>query len=354
MKKLPLFLVGLIPAFLTTNVNAVVLNDGIEWWTPQELATHFIEKNTEREAICGGDSTCHDAVLNELMEKDTLYRTGFNLFIETRFIISSINRGNGTVEIFFNNDDVNISKYNPGWRDTDLRTLFISWFDENPNQIYELTDNNLFFPDENRHTLYSETHETMGVGWLPSQKFLSIQLSGNLDETDYIAYYARSGIFYTRKILDISNCTKNSNWGSCDLLISKDGEMHYFGADGELIDDPVVPPDDGGGEPADGPIEPPTEPEPEPVIEEPVISPVDPEKPSSREETVSYSVEKPVIITTDDTRKDEIEAGKTEDVTTNDPIIETIDIPLVGNTTTMNPTKCNKMDFPPRNIPSPA
>ena len=346
MKKLPLFLVGLIPAFLTINVNATVLNDGIEWWTPQELATHFIEKNTKREAICGDDSICHNAVLDELMEKDILYRTGFNLFTETRFIISSINRGNNTIEVFFNNDDINISKYNPGWRDTDIRTLFIGWFDENPNQIYELTDNNLFLPDENRHALYSETHETMGVGWLPSQEFLSIQLNGNLNETDYIAYYARSGIFYTKKILDISNCANNPNWGSCDLLISKDGEMRYFGANGELIDDPVVPPNDGG-EPTDEPIEQPSiKPEPEPVDEEPVINPIESETPSERKETISYSTEKPVIITTDSAQEYTMMPEKTDEKTIKEPVAEVIDIPLVGNTTSMNPTKCNKVDFP--------
>lgn len=345
MKKLPLILLSFTPMIIgglfSPKVSATGVYDNRRWWTPQELATHFTKKNAEREALCLDNVDCHNSVLGELMAEDEFYRVGYNLLMNTRFIISSINRGNNTVEIYFNNDDIDVSKLNPGWRDSDLMTLFIGWFDGPLNQIYEVTDDNLFQPNENRHTLYAETANTMGRGWLPSQTFLSIPLlDSSYIDAGHLAYYAHSGFYYQKDVIDLSVCNIDPNWGSCDLFISEDGEARFF-APGEMLynTDPVAPPD-GGEEPIDEPVEPtidPIEPEPEP---EPTPAQDTPAVliPETPQETASQVASKSVISlpesiqATDDTKVDE----KTD----------SIDIPLAGNVAPLDSKKCGKIDFP--------
>lgn len=351
MKKLPLFLLGLIPVIIGSTIapkaNATSQIEGEEWWTPQELATHFVEKNTERETTCGADVECHNAFLDELRAEDELYRVGYDIFMDQMFIISSINRGNHTIDIYFNNDDVDISKLNPGWRDSGLLTLFLGWFDGEVSQIYEITDNNLFLEDANRHTLYAETYKNMGLGWLPSQTFVSVNLADlDLNETDYIAYFTHSSIYYARGTIDITGCKNDPNWGSCDLFISKTGEMRFFGPDTNPDDlNPDVPPD-GGEEPAEEPGDEPAGEQVAPVVEPPipVIDPLNSTEPVKEPNLVPSKSTKTTSKNTEvKTEKPETSYASSLDQTVAE---ETIDIPLVGKTASMTPIKCGKVDFP--------
>ncbi len=350
MKKLPLFLLALLPVitgqFITANVNATTFYDNEEWWSPEELASYFVEKNTERELTCQSDVDCHNNILEKLKEEDKKYQVAFKVFIESRFIISSINRGNNTVGIYFNNDDVNISKYNPGWRDSDLLTLFLGWYDDQ-SLIYELTDNNLSQPEENRHTLYAKTYKEMGLGWLPSQTFYSIELDEPIGETSFISFFAHSSIFFTRGTIDLSTCAEDPNWGSCDLLISKEGEMRYFGPSDQGIIGPEVPPDvEPGGEPTDEPVEEPAE-DPVLVIPDPTINP-EPVAPittshgktdlGSSQTLNTLAISQPSSVKENpETKESTLESAPNDDV---------IDIPLTGKTLSMTPSKCNKNSFP--------
>ena len=347
MKKLPLFLLALTPilisTFLVSKTNAAGFYDGHEWWMPSEVASYFQEKNAERETLCQDDSDCHNQILDDLMANDNLYRIGYQVFMGSRFLITSINRSNNTVEIYFNNDDINISKYNPGWRDSDLLTLFLGWFDGEARQIYDLTDNTLFDSDPNRHILYSETYLTMGRGWLPSQNFVSVGLNEDINATDYLAYFAHSGIYYSKGIIDLSHCKEDPNWGNCDLLISDDGETRFF-APGELefYTSPEIPPDD-----VEEPIENPDEPI---IIDEPRPNPEpgpQPEEPVSESATSEPEVLEPVSVTAVDSLvTNTFSENSDSEQAKADILAELLDIPLVGNTASLSPKSCSKIDFP--------
>ena len=130
------------------------------------------------------------------------------------------------MEVYYNNDDINVSKYNPGWRDSDLKMMYIGWFEESPEQIFSLPDDSIE-TGSGQHTLVSQKNST---GLFPSQAFMSFGYSGSLSEntSGLIGYAIKSSFFAGRELIDISMCLNNPNWISCDLYVSEAGEAKYF------------------------------------------------------------------------------------------------------------------------------
>ena len=158
MKKSPFLLTLIILLGLASkpvNATSTTLLPGDEtWWSIKELATYYNQKNAEREARCYDDIACHDEALNnDLMDAE--YAAGRAVFYVNRFAIASVNRETSDIEVYYNNDDLDVSKYNPGWRDSDLKTLFIGWFEEDSNQLFGLSLN-LIILASSRHKPLSQ------------------------------------------------------------------------------------------------------------------------------------------------------------------------------------------------------
>ena len=227
------------------------------WLTPQEVADYYNTKNNQRELTCLDDVDCqlstYDQDINELE-----YAIGRSIFGDERFVISSIDRENNTAEVYFENNDVDVSLYNAFWRDSDARSLFIGWYDDDDSRIYELRESDFSTEEPGKHILYSENAEP---GWLPSQTFVTLPIDPSINEntSDTIVFGLESAFFVTRDILDLSTCSaENPEWARCDLQISitsgarryvASGTRTYAPSEPPVTDDPVntddpVTPDD--------------------------------------------------------------------------------------------------------------
>ena len=357
MKKSPFLLTLIILLGLASkpvNATSTTLLPGDEtWWSIKELATYYNQKNAEREARCYDDIACHDEALNnDLM--DAKYAAGRAVFYVNRFAIASVNRETSDIEVYYNNDDLDVSKHNPGWRDSDLKTLFIGWFEEDSNQLFGLPDSSLLNSSGvGQHTLISQSNNS---GVIPSQAFISIGFDNDLAEnhTGLIGYAARSTFYRGRELLDLSMCLNDPNWVSCDLYVSSSGEAKYYvtvdledvGPDlPPEIDEPHNPIDDPFVEPTIDPE--PTQPEPtqpEPTPENTIATPSTPEI----SQIIALS-ETPaeVIATTIAETSTKTPTELAPEPTEKGNETSSVDIPLTSNVVTNTAKKCAaKHEFP--------
>ena len=360
MKKAPFLLTIILLSLVAKPAHAATTTilDGGNWWSIKDLALYYNQKNATREASCFDDVACHDEILaSDLL--DAKYSAARKIFYNKRFAISSINRETSDVEVYYNNDDIDVSKYNPGWRDSDLKMMYIGWFEESPGQIFSLPDDSIE-TGSGQHTLVSQKNST---GLFPSQAFMSFGYSGSLSEntSGLIGYAIKSSFFAGRELIDISMCLNNPNWISCDLYVSEAGEAKYFptvnidepGPDMspeitdppfEAVEDPFIP--DEPFIPEDPSIldEPFIEP---PVPDDPIISkdPAPEETPalettSTLENFVSYT---PIISQIGapslSPAENQIESSETGNETSK------VDVPITSSTTT-TAKKCSKAECP--------
>lgn len=353
MKKSPFLLTLIILLGLASkpvNATSTTLLPGDEtWWSIKELATYYNQKNAEREARCYDDIACHDEALNnDLMDAE--YAAGRAVFYINRFAIASVNRETSDIEVYYNNDDLDVSKHNPGWRDSDLKTLFIGWFEENPNQLFALSDSELLNSNGvGQHTLISQSNSS---GILPSQTFIPIGFDNDLAEnhTGLIGYAVGSTFYRGRELLDLSMCLNDPNWVSCDLYVSSSGEAKYYvTVDLEDVGPDLLPEIDEPHNPIDDPfVEPTIEPEPEPTQPEPT-----PENtitiPSNLEiSQIATPSEAPaeVIATTITETATETPTKLAPNSTEKGNETSSVDIPLTSNTIENTTKKCAKHEFP--------
>lgn len=249
MKKpllfLPTLIIGAVSS-LTTPTQAYTPLSQV-WLTPQEVADYYNTKNNQRELTCLDDVDCqlftYDQDISELE-----YAIGRSIFGDERFVISSIDRENNTAEVYFENNDVDVSLYNAFWRDSDARSLFIGWYDDDDSRIYELRESDFSTEEPGKHILYSENTEP---GWLPSQTFVTLPIDPSINEntSDTIVFGLESAFFVTRDILDLSTCSaENAEWARCDLQISitsgarryvASGTRTYMTPEPPVTNDPV-------------------------------------------------------------------------------------------------------------------
>jgi hypothetical protein len=339
MKKAPflltlIFLLGLASKPVNATSTTLLPSDEI-WWSVKELAAYYNQRNAERENRCFDDVVCHDEAINsDLMDAE--YVAGRTIFYKKRFAIASINRETSDMEVYYNNDDLEVSKYNPGWRDSDLKRLYVGWFEEDPDQLFNLSYTDTATAGTGQHTLIDQTNSS---GLFPSQAFISIAFNNDLAEnhTGLIGYAVGSTFFRGRELLDFSTCLDNPNWTSCDLYVSSSGEARYFatvdleepGPDVEEPD-PNLPPE----------ID-------EPTVEEPTIEP-DPEPSHLEINQITAPSEAPAEAIATTTTGTTIE-------TTTEPTVEStekgnetssVDIPLTSNVVTNTAKKCAKSEFP--------
>ena len=357
MKKSPFLLTLIILLGLASkpvNATSTTLLPGDEtWWSIKELATYYNQKNAEREARCYDDIACHDEVLNnDLMDAE--YAAGRAVFYVNRFAIASVNRETSDIEVYYNNDDLDVSKHNPGWRDSDLKTLFIGWFEEDSNQLFGLPDSSLLNSSGvGQHTLISQSNNS---GVIPSQAFISIGFDNDLAEnrTGLIGYAASSTFYRGRELLDLSMCLNDPNWVSCDLYVSSSGEAKYYvtvdledvGPDfPPEIDEPHNPIDDPFVEPTIDPE--PTQPEPtqpEPTPENTIATPSTPE---INQITAPAETPAEVIATTIAETSTKTPTELAPEPTEKGNETSSVDIPLTSNVVTNTAKKCAaKHEFP--------
>ena len=351
MKKSPFLLTLIILLGLASkpvNATSTTLLPGDEtWWSIKELATYYNQKNAEREARCYDDIACHDEALNnDLMDAE--YAAGRAVFYVNRFAIASVNRETSDIEVYYNNDDLDVSKHNPGWRDSDLKTLFIGWFEEDSNQLFGLPDSSLLNSSGvGQHTLISQSNNS---GVIPSQAFISIGFDNDLAEnhTGLIGYAARSTFYRGRELLDLSMCLNDPNWVSCDLYVSSSGEAKYYvTVDLEDVGPDLPPEIDEPHNPIDDPFVEPTI-DPEPTQPEPT-----PENTIAASSTLEINQitalsEAPaeVIATTITETATETPTELAPEPTEKGNETSFVDIPLTSNTIENTAKKCAKHEFP--------
>ena len=353
MKKSPFLLTLIILLGLASkpvNATSTTLLPGDEtWWSIKELATYYNQKNAEREARCYDDIACHDEALNnDLMDAE--YAAGRAVFYINRFAIASVNRETSDIEVYYNNDDLDVSKYNPGWRDSDLKTLFIGWFEEDSNQLFGLSDSSLLNSSGvGQHTLISQSNNS---GVIPSQAFIPIGFDNDLAEnhTGLIGYAVGSTFYKGRELLDLSMCLNDPNWVSCDLYVSSSGEAKYYVTiDLEDVGPDLPPEIDEPHNPIDDPfVEPTIDPEPEPTQPEPT-----PENTIATPSTLEISQitalsEAPaeVIATTITETVTETPTELAPESSEKGNETSSVDIPLTSNTIENTTKKCAKSEFP--------
>ena len=358
MKKSPFLLTLIILLGLASkpvNATSTTLLPGDEtWWSIKELATYYNQKNAEREARCYDDIACHDEALNnDLMDAE--YAAGRAVFYINRFAIASVNRETSDIEVYYNNDDLDVSKYNPGWRDSDLKTLFIGWFEEDSNQLFGLSDSSLLNSSSvGQHTLISQSNNS---GIIPSQAFISIGFNNDLAEnhTGLIGYAARSTFYRGRELLDLSMCLNDPNWVSCDLYVSSSGEAKYYvTVDLEDVGPDLPPEIDEPHNPIDDPFIEPTI-DPEPTQPEPTIDPeptpentiATPSTPEIGQIIAPAETSAEVVATTIAETPTETPTELAPEPTEKGNETSSVDIPLTSNVVTNTAKKCAaKHEFP--------
>ena len=391
MKNPLLFLITLIIGIGALNSAApakavTITDDGEVWWTPYELAEYYNAKNEQRENLCQGDGDCNMALIEEDMQ-DGMYATGYNIFGEGRFIISSINRDENTIEVYFDNNDINVSAYNYLYRDSDLLALYIGWYEDTPYRIYNLTERHFDDEEPGKHILYSETISKMNAGWIPSQTFTTISADEPLkDNTSGIfGIVASSAFFASQGPVDLSGCSSDTDdWSICNLSISINSEMKYSGV--TIGTEPSTPPEENEPNHTDNtnnandsnttdntPENPTTTPE-SPDNSEPTSNPSDnsaenqsvstPESTPAAEPSTQVAEPSPSVTvpssdstvalitstnatgaTSGSTNTDSTEAENATESSTAPEIKSTIDVPLASSPAPGNKT-CGKTDFP--------
>ncbi len=274
------FLTGLA----TPSVHATgTLEDGLKYWTIQDIIEYGIGAEAERTALCGNDASCKEQYYYEHMdggEDRTRYQL-LDRFNSTRIWLTSINPSTGEAKFLYQGTDgwevamghnvvpQNLNELYFVWLQDDAVDKYYSnsWFDPArehyvPDYVDEILSGELP-PDT--HEIFSYNIERDGYIAYPERTEISFTVSGNANlgaNADGAVYYSNMvGGLRTHGVYNYSSCLNNPNYKEgmeCRFVFTEDYFQIFvpFNADGTLAT---------AGSQSEPEPELTTEPEPEPI-----------------------------------------------------------------------------------------
>lgn len=246
MKKLLIALLSFLTvgitntAILEQNSSALYQENGITWWTVEELMDFSAQIDAETKALCGNDMGCRQEYYFNNLEGDNPKYRALDRFYQTQFRITSINPEQETIEVLFLDQNpmlrtMGIDEHYP------LDYIFMAWFYEhNPN----ITNYYYAYPDEEQfpddlHIIYSNG-EYPGGTFPSNQKFeLPINQTGLRDNPLDRIYLATFGEQYNSMgSIDYASCLGDPVYTpgtTCELMISADNGEQFFPVKAPLL-----------------------------------------------------------------------------------------------------------------------
>ena len=302
MAKIPLAVsTALISTMILTGLTTPsahatgTLDNGLKYWTIQDVIEYGIEAEAERTALCGNDASCKEQYYYEHMdggEDRTRYQI-LDRFNSTRIWLTSINPSTGEAKFLYQGTDgwavamghnvvpQNLNELYFVWLQDDAvdRYYSNSWFDPArehyvPDYVDEILSGELP-PDT--HEIFSYNIERDGYIAYPERTEISFTVSSNANleaNADGAVYYSNMvGGLRTHGVYNYSSCLNNPNYREgmeCRFVFTEDYYQIFvpFNADGTLATAESQPESEPEPEPRSEPTpepEPEQEPEPEPT-----------------------------------------------------------------------------------------
>ena len=237
MKNLPSLLLTLIisVAFSTLfseKTQALHLDEnGVKWWSVEELLDYSAQVDVEEQAICGGDTNCREELFFNKFENEPKYRA-LSIFREGRFLVTSINPEEEKLEVFYSDEDPMLKRWGIEEKQP-LEHIFLAWFNEPNNQIGNY---NYDFPAESQftndlHVLYvsNPTISSYPANVPFELPISSTNLKNNQLGRIYLAVFGWQ--FNAKGSTDYSSCTNDSMYEpgeTCKLAFSADHGSTYL------------------------------------------------------------------------------------------------------------------------------
>lgn len=247
MRKIPIFTLSILTAaigsfaVLQQNSFALYQENGVNWWTVDEMLEFSEQADAEMAEICGTNMGCYQELYFNRLENDEKYRA-LDRFYQTQFHIASINPEEETMEVLFLDQNpmlrqMGIDEHYP------LDYIFMAWFNEhNPNitNYYYAYPDEAQFPDD-LHIIYS-SGEYQGGTFPSNQKFeLPLNQTGLRDNPLGRIYLATFGEQYNSKgSVDYVSCLRAYDYTpgtDCHLMFSADYGEQYLPPRETIIQD---------------------------------------------------------------------------------------------------------------------
>ena len=313
------FLTGLVsPSAHATGT----LENGLQYWTIQDIIEYGIEAEAARNALCGDDASCKEQYYYEHMdggEDRTRYQL-LDRFNSTRIWLTSINPSTGVAKFLYQGKDgwavamghdvasQNLNELYFVWLQGDAvdRYYSNSWFDPArehyvPDYVDEILSGELP-PDT--HEIFSYNIERDGYIAYPERTEIDFAISSNANlgaNIDGAVYFSNMvGGLRTHGVYNYSSCLSDPNYREgmeCRFVFTEDYRQQFvpFTEDGILAtaEDQLAPETEPESEPSTEPThdpepEPNPEPTPEPDPIDDIASPTDDNlgDPENREDTI--------------------------------------------------------------------
>lgn len=286
------FLTGLVsPSAHATGT----LENGLQYWTIQDIIEYGIEAEAARNALCGDDTSCKEQYYYEHMdggEDRTRYQL-LDRFNSTRIWLTSINPSTGAAKFLYQGKDgwavamghdvvsQNLNELYFVWLQGDAvdRYYSNSWFDPArehyvPDYVDEILSGELP-PDT--HEIFSYNIERDGYIAYPERTEIDFTISSNANlgaNTDGAVYFSNMvGGLRTHGVYNYSSCLSDPNYREgmeCRFVFTEDYRQQFvpFAEDGILAtaEDQLMSETEPESEPSTEPApDPELEPNPEPA-----------------------------------------------------------------------------------------
>lgn len=240
MSTIMLLLPGFIPikAFATEN-------NGMRYWTVEDLIKMNAEKEAEKDNLCHGDLTCENEFYENLRSLDSTENNVLEMFNSYRFIISRINPSEESVHILFHDTDEMERKFGNTTRDV-LSELHLVWLDpslpdprtdfswvENghPAFVDQIHENNL---DNTTHLLLTKSISKDGQDWIAPNKevkFFTNSSELSSDSTGIIHYAGLIGTWQPYGAFEYGECLNSPDYHKgmeCRYVFYENYERGYL------------------------------------------------------------------------------------------------------------------------------
>lgn len=242
MKKfLPLFLPALIVgAIININLSpqqtsALYKEDGVSWWTVEELLEFSETIEAESSRLCGDNIDCKQDFRFSYIEKADPKYQALESLEQSQFMITSFDFQKDTLKALYFDQDQMQKRMGDG-EHFPLKYILLAWFD----QLDKFATNYyLDFPIEEQLTedtklVYFGSGESFGSNGYPSDQIFELPIKPNSlqgNSLGYLDIYILSDQLNTREVIDYSPCLKDPDYAKgteCQLAFSANQGYRYF------------------------------------------------------------------------------------------------------------------------------
>lgn len=239
MKRIPVLLTlmfcAIFSALFSAKTQALYKDeDGVVWWSVEDLLEFSEVADAEEEELCGEDLSCREELFYSRFESEDERYTALNMLKEGRFWVASVNPTEETLEVLYFDEDEwlkrwGIEEHQP------LDFIFLAWFEQINGQIGNY---NHYLPIEPQfsddlHLVYADSSESYDINnGFPANKPFKLPINNtNIIDNSlgrlYIAVFGEN--FNSKGYTDYSSCLTDYKEGeTCELMFSPGRGYNYF------------------------------------------------------------------------------------------------------------------------------